>query len=159
MDGIMVELILWSDNADVSMNDLSQAIGIFPVECESIGETKYYGSSKKYERVVDTSSLLYSTGYIDTAEVEVATNKMVDVIEPKLSEMIDVINKYKLNAKFCIVVALSEKPIIALPSNFIQIMAKMHADLEFDTYFDCFWKGKTFKPWRRFTAKRKRKQM
>lgn len=151
----MVELILWSDNADISMNDLSQAIGIFPAECESIGDIKRYGAFKNFERAVDTSSLMYSTGYIDTIEVEIAINKMISIIEPKLYQIVDIINKYGLNAKFCIVVALSEKPIIAIPSTFIQIMAKMSAELEFDTYFDCTWRGKAFKPWSRFNKKQK----
>lgn len=134
MDGIMVELILWSDNADISMNDLSQAIGIFPVECKSVGDVKHYGAFKNFERVVGTSSLMYSTGYIDIIEVEFAINKMISIIEPKLSEIVSIVDKYGLNVKFCIVVALSEKPIIVMPSTFIQIMAKMYAELEFDTY-------------------------
>ena len=153
----MVELVLWSDNADISMNDLSQAIGIFPVECESIGDIKRYGALKKFERVVDTSSLMYSTGYIDTIETEFAINKMINIIEPKLSKIVNIIDKYELNVKFCIVIALSEKPIIVLPSTFVQIMAKMHAELEFDTYFDCSWKGKAFKPWLNIKMKRKQK--
>ena len=136
MDGIMVELILWTDNADTSIADLSRAIGIFPVKCESIGDVK-----QQSERVVDTSSLLYSTGYIDTIEVETAINKMVDMIAPKLSEIVSLVDQYRLNAKFCIVIALSESPIILVPSDFIQIMAKMHAMLEFDTYFYCSWDG------------------
>ena len=141
MDGIMVELILWTDNADTSMADLSRAIGIFPVKCESIGDVKRIGPFKQSERVVDTSSLLYSTGYIDTIEVETAINKMVDMIAPKLSEIVSLVDEYRLNAKFCIVIALSESPIIVVPSDFIQIMAKMHAMLEFDTYFYCTWDG------------------
>jgi hypothetical protein len=34
-------------------------------------------------------------------------------------------------------------------------MAKMSAELEFDTYFDCTWRGKAFKPWSRFNKKQK----
>ena len=139
MDGIMVELILWTDNAAVPIKDLSRAVGISPVKCESIGDIKHYGEHKNLERVVETSSLLYSTGYIDTADVEAAVNKMADILKPKLSEIVDIVEEYGLTAKFCIVIALSEKPIIALPAEFIQIMAKLHAELEFDTYFDCIW--------------------
>ena len=139
MDGIMVELILWTDNAAVPIKDLSRTVGIFPVKCESIGDIKHYGEHKNLERIVETSSLLYSTGYIDTADVEVAVNKMADILKPKFSEIVDIVDKYDLTAKFCIVIALSENPIIVLPAEFVQIMAKLHAELEFDTYFDCIW--------------------
>ena len=135
----MVELILWTDNAAVPIKDLSRTVGIPSVKCESIGDIKHYGEHKNLERVVETSSLLYSTGYIDTADVEVAVNKMADILKPKLSEIVDIVEEYGLTAKFCIVIALSEMPIIALPAEFIQIMAKLHAELEFDTYFDCTW--------------------
>ena len=145
MDGIMAEMILWSDNANISMSDLSQSIGIFPVECESIGDVKHYGKDKSLERTVDTSSLLYSTGYIDTVEVESAVNKMVGIIKPRLNEVIGAVDKYGLNVKFCIVISLSEKPIIMLSAEFIQIMAKLNATLEFDTYFDCSWEKKAFR--------------
>ena len=53
----MVELILWTDNADISMQDLSQTIGIVPVELLSKGDVIYYGEHKNLERVVDISSL------------------------------------------------------------------------------------------------------
>ena len=90
----MVELVLWSDNADISMNDLSQTNIIFTVEYESICDIKRYGALKKFERVVDTSSLMYSTGYIDTIETEFAINKMINIIEPKLSKIVNIIDKY-----------------------------------------------------------------
>ena len=139
MDGIMVELILWTDNADIPMRDLSRTIGIEPAELLSKGDVVYYGEHKNLERVADISSLRYSTGYINTADVEVAVNKMADILKPNLSEIVDIVDKYDLTAKFCIVIALSENPIIVLPAEFVQIMAKLHAELEFDTYFDCTW--------------------
>lgn len=154
----MVELILWTDNADISMQDLSQTIGIVPVELLSKGDVIYYGEHKNLERVVDISSLRYSTGYIDTVEVETAVNKMVNIIDPKMSEIASIVDKYGLTAKFCIVIALSENPIIMLPSDFIQIMAKLHAELEFDTYFDCSWKCRSFKPWSWFKIRKKGKK-
>ena len=139
VDGIAVELILWTDNADIPMRDLSRTIGIEPAELLSKGDVVYYGEHKNLERVADISSLRYSTGYINTADVEVAVNKMADILKPKFSEIVNIVDKYGMTAKFCIVIVLSENPIIAIPADFVQIMAKLHAELEFDTYFDCTW--------------------
>lgn len=135
----MVELILWTDNADIPMRDLSRTVGIEPAELLSKGDVVYYGEHKNLKRVADISSLRYSTGYINTADVEVAVNKMADILKPKFSEIVNIVDKYGMTAKFCIVIALSENPIIAIPADFVQMMAKLRAELEFDTYFDCKW--------------------
>ena len=134
MEGIMVEFVLWSNRPEIPMDHISQTIGIFPVDQEVIGDIKYYGQFKNLRRVVDTSSLLYSTDYINTVEVEFAIRKMINIIEPQLDKLEELVNRYNLNVKFCVVIQLTQKPIIVIPSDFIQIMAKLSAELEFDTY-------------------------
>lgn len=158
MYGIMTEFILWSDNPETPINHISQSIDILPVEQEVIGDIKYYGEFKNLERIVDASSLMYSTGYIDTIEVEVALHKMINIIEPRLQKIEELVNQYNLNAKFCVVINLSQKPIIIIPSNFIQIMAKLSAKLEFDTYITKDNKNRIIKFFQWFNIKRKRKK-
>lgn len=136
MDGIMIELILFSDNPNLEINDVSEFINIFPVDKESIGDTVYFGETNNFKREVDISSLMYSTEYIKTNEVEVAIENMIRFIKPKLNNIIEAVHKYSLTSKFCIVISLSEKPILFLSKEFIKIAAQLHADIEFDTYID-----------------------
>lgn len=134
MEGIMIELILWSENPEIPIDEISQSIGIFPVEEERIGETKYFGKQKKLSRRVEVSSLLYATDYVNTTEVETALHEMACIITPKLETIQDVVCQYGLKVSFCVVIKLNQKPTVIIPLEFIQIMAKLSADIEFDTY-------------------------
>lgn len=136
MNGIKVELILLSNDPNVQIDVISQLIDIFPVEKESIGDIKYFGETNNFKREVDISSLMYSTDYIKTDEVEVAIKNMIRFIKPKLHNIIAAVHRYNLMSKFCIVISLSEKPIIFLSKEFIEVAALLRADIEFDTYVD-----------------------
>lgn len=136
MDGIIIELILFSDNPNLEIDTVSEFINIFPVNKESIGDTVYFGETKNFKREVDISSLMYSTEYIKTDEVEVAIKNMIRLIKPKLHNIIAAVHRYNLTSKFCIVISLPEKPIIFLSKEFIEIAAQLQADIEFDTYID-----------------------
>ena len=89
---------------------------------------------KNIEKINEESSLLYSTDYIKSVEVEHAMPKMIDMLKPNLKNIISVINQYKLHAKFCVVVDLPEKPIIYFSSDVIKAMAQLSAEIEFDMY-------------------------
>lgn len=134
MDGIMVELVLWSENPETPIDEISQAIGIFPVEEEKIGEIKYFGKQKMLSRKVEVSSLLYATDYVNTTEVETALHEMANIITPKLEIIQDVVCQYRLKVSVCVVIRLNQKPTVIIPLEFIEIMAKLSADIEFDTY-------------------------
>ncbi len=134
MNGIMVELILWTENPEIDIDNISRIINIYPVEKESMGNIKYYGELKNLNRVIDASSLVYSTGYINTIEVEQAIRKMINIIKPKFNNLLSIINKYSLNTKFCIVIVLDEKPVISIPLDIIEIMSQLHAEIDFDIY-------------------------
>lgn len=136
MDGIMVEFTLWTENPEIDIDNISQIINIFPVEKESIGDIKYYGELNNFKRIVDTSSLMYSTGYINTIEVEYAIKKMFSLIKPNLNNLICIVNEYNLNTKFCIVIDSREKPIISIPADIIKIMAQLSAEIDFDIFID-----------------------
>lgn len=130
----MVELILWTDDAKTSIDEVCKSINLYPVEKESMGAVKFYGESKQMKRIVDVSSLMYSTDYIETIEVECAVNKMISMIQPRIHDLISAVNQYNLHAKFCVVINVSEKPIIILPSEFAKVMAWLSAEIEFDLY-------------------------
>lgn len=99
-----------------------------------MGEIRCIGPNKNIEKINEESSLLYSTDYIKTVEVEHAMPKMIDMLKPNLKNIISVINQYKLHAKFCVVVDLPEKPIIYFSSDVIKAMAQLSAKIEFDMY-------------------------
>ena len=134
MNRIMNEFTLWSENPEVDIDNISKIINIFPVEIESIGDIKYYGEKNNLKRYVDVSSLMYSTYYINTIEVEYALKKMFSLINPSLSNLINIVNEYKLNSKFCIVIDTIEKPIISLPSDIIKTISQLSAEIDFDFY-------------------------
>lgn len=134
MNGIMIEFILWTENPTVSANELSKAIGINPVDVEFLGDTKHYGKFKQLQRSIKETSLLYSTGYVDTVDVGEAIKRMTDILNPKYSTIVDLVDRYKLHAKFCIVINTLDKPIIALEKDFIQMASKLNAEIEFDSY-------------------------
>lgn len=69
---------------------------------------RYIGPNNNIEKINEESSLLYSTDYIKTVEVEHAMPKMIDMLKPNMKNIISVINQYKLHAKFCVVVDLPE---------------------------------------------------
>ena len=134
MNGIMVELILWTEDPKIDIDNISRIINIYPVEKESMGNVKYYGELKNLKRGIDASSLVYSTGYINTIEVEQAIRKMINIIKPKFNNLLSIVNKYSLNTKFCIVIVLDEKPVISIPLDIIEIMSQLHAEIDFDMY-------------------------
>lgn len=130
----MIEFILWTEDPEIDIDSISGIINILPVEKESMGAVKYYGEFKNLKRVVDASSLVYSTGYINTTEVEQALREMIKIIKPEFNNLLGIVNKYNLKTKFCIVTALNEKPIIYIPSDIIEIMSQLHSEIDFDIY-------------------------
>jgi hypothetical protein len=81
-------------------------------------------------------SITYSTGYTKTSKVEKVTKKMIDMITPKKEIIVEVIKKYRLKAKFFIVLNLTDNPEIELSINFIRLSAYLGATIDFDTSID-----------------------
>lgn len=97
--------------------------------------------------MIDVSSLTYSTKYVDTIDVEKAIAVMLEMIEPSLEVISEIVKVNSLNAKFCIVINSSKQPIMSIPSKFIQVMSRLSASLEFDIYIETnkkhwFWPKK-----------------
>lgn len=147
MNGIMVELILWSNNPDLLMQEIEKTIKMQAISLEVMGDIKKYGEKKELTRMIDVSSLTYSTKYVDTIDVEKAIAVMLEMIEPSLEVISEIVKVNSLNAKFCIVINSSEQPIMSIPSKFIQVMSRLSASLEFDMYIETnkkhwFWRKK-----------------
>lgn len=136
MHEIMAEFILWTENPEINIDRIRERINLSPVDKEYLGDVKYLGGNKSIKRIVDASSLLYSTDYIDTIEVEVVMQKMIEMLKPNLNTIVSLINQYKLTAKFCVVIESSEHPIIFLSSDILKTMAQLSSEIEFDMYLE-----------------------
>lgn len=79
-------------------------------------------------------SITYTTGYINTINVEETIGLIYDLLHPREKQIIDSINQFNLQSKFCIVLNLTDNPCIYLPQKFINMASRLHADIEFDTY-------------------------
>ena len=51
-------------------------------------------------------------------------------------QIVECVEKYNLNAKFCVVINLSENPVIGLSREFINLASRFHAEIEFDSYLN-----------------------
>lgn len=109
MQGIKVELILWSNNKDFNIDKVISVLGIPYSDKEKKGEIVKYGEKKQLRRVATESSVVYSTQYVKTNEIMVAISELLDFINPKMLVLIDVINKYQLHSKICVTAYLPEK--------------------------------------------------
>ena len=132
----MAEFILWTENPEINIDRIRERINLSPVDKEYLGDVKYLGGNKSIKRIVDASSLLYSTDYIDTIEVEVVMQKMIEMLKPNLNTIVSLINQYKLTAKFCVVIESYEQPIIFLSSDILKTMAQLSSEIEFDMYLE-----------------------
>ncbi len=129
---ILVEFVLLSENFPI--DEVNNQIGLPCSESIKKGDILHIGPNKDVLRVQTCSSLTYSTGYISTINVEEPLQKIYELLLPKKEQITELVEKYSLIAKFCIVINLSENPIIGLSSEFIKLASDIHAEIEFDTY-------------------------
>lgn len=134
MQGIKVELILWSNDKDFNIDEAISVLGIPYSDKEKKGEIVKYGEKKQLWRVATESSVVYSTQYVKTNEIMVAVSELLDIINPKMPMLINVINKYQLHSKICVAAYLPEKPIVYLSSGAISLINSLSAEFEMDYY-------------------------
>lgn len=130
---VMIELILFS--TQFPLDEVYNYIGVAG-EKIFLNEAKFPMSRSNYYVREKECSITYSTDYIDTIDVEVAVERLFNEIHPREKQIIESIEKYNLKAKFCVVLNLSENPIINLSPNFIDLVSRLHASIEFDTYME-----------------------
>lgn len=129
---IMTEFILYAD--DFPVDEVIKIIGINKYECEKNGDVILCGENKDLQRVADCNSIRYSTDYIETNDVNKTVEIMLKMLSPVCEKISECIKKYKLTAKFCIVINLTDNPMIELSEEFIKLAAKFNAFIEFDSY-------------------------
>lgn len=121
---------------------------IFPIEevYEYIGlegnrkmldEKRFVTLGNGYYTREQEASITYTTGSVETIDVNDAVKKIYDIVHPKETEIIDCINKYKLQSMFCIVLNLSDNPIVSLSREFVDMASRLHASIDFDSYIIC----------------------
>lgn len=132
---ILVEYILIGD--DFPVDDVAAQIGIKDCEISHIGEPVYGGPDGKFFiRNEDCSSILYSTGYVDSLYTEIPLKMMYDVLYAKKEIILKAIEQYSLISKFCIALCLSDNPAIEIPQEMVELAAYLKAHFEFDTTMD-----------------------
>lgn len=140
---IMVEFILFSEKFPI--DEVYEKIGIVEGKKEDREEAQFETLSGGVYIREKECSVTYFTGYIETIDVEEPVKKIYDMLLPHEKEIAECIEKYRLNAKFCVVINLSDNPIIGLSKEFINLASKFHAEIEFDSYIDYDDVGRPFR--------------
>ena len=131
---IMVEFIIWAE--DFPTEYVSKKIGIPHSEIIQKGDILYTGQNKDIPKLQTSSSITYSTGYINTINVEKPLKYMKHILYPSKDKIVELIKLYSLTSKFCIVINLTENPIISLSKEFIKFASELNAEIEIDSYID-----------------------
>lgn len=131
---IMVEFMMFSD--DFPVEEVIRKIDIPDYEVDKKGEIRKVGPDKSIAKLNEESVILYSTGYIETIDVDKPIQHMCSILIPHKKQIVECINQFELNAKFCIVINLTDNPIICLSREFIDLVSELHAEIELDSYVD-----------------------
>lgn len=99
-------------------------------------------------------SIKYATECIKTIDTTIPIQRLFSLLHPRESQIIKCIREFDLYSKFCIVINLTDNPIVALPINFIDMASRFKAEIEFDTYVRYNRLGKIVKPWSWFNLKK-----
>jgi hypothetical protein len=131
---IMVEFIMFAEEFPV--DKVRDRIGIDGCKIDKKGDVALMGQYKQLSRIETHTSILYTTGYIETIDVKDPIEQIHDMLLPREKEITECVEKYSLTAKFCVVINITDNPAISLSREFIALAAKLHAEIEFDTYLD-----------------------
>lgn len=130
--GINVEFILLGD--DFPARSIADRLKIPNPIIESKGQIRQVGPTGNIKRKATCTSLMYESGYIDTIDVNDPWDIIYNMISSKVPEIKGFINKYKLAARFVVVINLSENPIISLQKKVIYLASELDSEIEFDSY-------------------------
>lgn len=133
---ILVEFILVADNFPVE--DVCKEIDIHYEKMIKNGDVLLIGPQKDVPRIQTSSSLVYSTGYINTIDVAEPLQIIYNMLYPKKQKIGEEIKKYSLKAKFCITINLTENPIIGISKEFVELASDLYSEIEFDSYIQCY---------------------
>ena len=131
--GIMIEFILFSPSFPVE--EVYDQIGLAG-EMQQLSEMTFSTlSNGSYVREKE-SSITYSTGYVETVDVGDLTEKIFNILHSREKYIINCINTYHLHSKFCVVINLTENPIIELSEKFIGMASRLQSSIDFDSYIN-----------------------
>ncbi len=139
---IMVEFILFSP--DFPVEEVYRQIGL-DGEIQRLSEKSFPVFPNGTHVREKESSITYSTGYIETIELGDTADKLIDMLCPREEQILNCIKTYQLQAMFCIVINLTENPIIELSSRFVETAARLQARIVFDSYVDYNKRGRITK--------------
>lgn len=136
---IMIEFVLFSP--DFPIEEVYKKIGLKGEQqrlSKAIFPTLSNGS---YIREKECS-ITYSTGYIETINVDNPLGRIFNMLHSQEDEIINCIKEYGLQSKFCIVINLTDNPIIELSKRFVDMASRLQASIEFDSYVNYNRRGK-----------------
>lgn len=130
---IKVEFYLFA--SDFPVEKVYNLVGL-KGKCQRLEEAKFVKMSNDcYIRQAE-SSITYSTGYVNTIEVCKLLEQMYAMLHPCEEMIIKCVDEYQLQSKFCIVMNITENPIIELSHEFVAMAFRLKADIEIDSYID-----------------------
>lgn len=128
---IMVEYLLVSSSFPTQ--EVYEAIGLNGIQKQEEEITIPTMCGKNYIRE-KSSSITYSTGYIETLDVRIPLEKLYNLLLDREEQIIKYINKYNIQSRFCIIINLTDNPIIQIPHKFMELACRLQADIEVDSY-------------------------
>lgn len=131
---IMVEFIMYKEG-DFPVDETNKMVGLPNGKILKKGDS-IYSSYNKFIRIETQTSIMYTTGYIETISVTEPIKQIYNMLVPRKMQILESINQYELTSKFCIVINLTGNPEILLSQEFIELAAFLKAEIEFDTYLD-----------------------
>ena len=141
---IVVEFILFS--SEFPVEEVYKKIGI-EGESQRLREASFPTlSNGNYVREKECS-ITYSTGYIETINVDDPIERIFNMLHSQEEQIINCIKEYQLQSKFCIVINLTDNPIIELSKKFIDMASRLQASIGFDSYVNYSRRGKVTKSW------------
>lgn len=118
---------------DFPVDNVTEVLNIKPTETYCIGEKMTY-TSKKYNH----TEWMYSTGYIETLDIDCQLKKIINIFELKSEKLIQIRQKYSLDICIEIVILIenNEPPAIYFDDEVIKFASKIGAVIDVDTYIN-----------------------
>jgi|GEM_PF-436056 len=138
---IMVEFIMFKEG-EFPVDEVKTQIDIAKCKINKKGDLIRFGEYKQLSRIETHTIIEYTTGYIETINVEEPIKIMYDMLLPREKQIVECVEKYDLTAKFCVVINLTDNPAILLSCEFINLVSRLHAEIEFDSYVNYDEEGK-----------------
>ncbi len=129
---VMVEFIMYKEE-DFPVDKIIEKIELNS-EVSRKGDVIFYGQNKQLSRVESHTSIMYSTGYIETINVKESIEKIYSMLHSRQKQIVEAIEEYNLYTKFCIVINLTDNPAVELSNKFINMASLFHSKIEFDSY-------------------------